>query len=97
MQDGEPATFADEMRISKQRAGRGSKDARGTRLEMKRTRRSGSLFALISRLRFASLLQALFSRHGVFEEILVLRGEAFRKAEDLKAVAIADGPELDIG
>ena len=50
-------------------------------------------FALI--LRFASF--ALFRRHRVFEEILVLRCEAFRKLENLKAVAIADGPELDIG
>ena len=44
-----------------------------------------------------ALLPALFSRHRVFEEILVLRCEAFRKLQNLKAVAIADGPELDIG
>ena len=61
-----------------------------------RTRRSGSCLRLISRLRFAALLQALFSRHDVFEEILVLRSEVFRTSENLKAVAIADGPELDI-
>ena len=44
-----------------------------------------------------ALLPGLFSRHRVFEEILVLRCEAFRKLENLKAVAITDGPELDIG
>ena len=44
-----------------------------------------------------AFLEALFGRHRVLEEILVLRREAFRKAEDLEAVAIADGPELDIG
>ena len=54
------------------------------------------LFALISRLRSALLL-ALFSRHRVFEEILVLRCEAFRELKNLKAVPIADGPELDVG
>jgi hypothetical protein len=43
------------------------------------------------------LLLALFGRHRVFEEILVLRREAFRELDNLKAVAIADGPELDIG
>ena len=50
------------------------------------------------RLRFAALLSTdLFRRHRVCEEILVSRCEAFRKLENLKAVAIADGPELDIG
>jgi len=44
-----------------------------------------------------ALLPVLFSRHRVSEEILVLRGEAFRELQNLKAVAIADGPELDIG
>ena len=44
-----------------------------------------------------ALLPALFSRHHVFEEILVLRGEALRESQNLKAVGIADGPELDIG
>ena len=44
-----------------------------------------------------ALLLTLFSRHRVFEEILVLRCEAFRETENLKAVAIADGPELDVG
>jgi hypothetical protein len=39
----------------------------------------------------------LLSRYRVREEILVLRSEALRKLENLKAVAIADGPELDIG
>ena len=38
-----------------------------------------------------------FSRHRVCEEIPVLRFETVREAENLKAVAIADGPELDIG
>ena len=52
---------------------------------------------LISDCALPTLLQAIFSRHRVFEEILVLRCEAFRKLENLKAVAIADGPELDIG
>src|SRR5690348_11569976 len=42
-------------------------------------------------------LPVLLSRHDVFEKILVLRCEAFREAKNLKAVAIADGPELDIG
>jgi hypothetical protein len=42
-------------------------------------------------------LPVLLSRHNVFEKILVLRCEAFCKLENLKAVAIADGPELDIG
>ena len=54
-------------------------------------------FALISDCALAALLQTIFSRHRVFEEILVLRCEAFRKLENLKAVAITDGPELDIG
>jgi len=44
-----------------------------------------------------ALLPVLFRRHRVFEEILVLRREAFRELENLKAVAIADGPELDVG
>jgi hypothetical protein len=51
-----------------------------------RTRRSGS-----------PLLPALFSRHRVCEEILVLRYETALKAENLKAVAVADGPELHVG
>src|SRR6516164_6365428 len=55
------------------------------------------LLGLISDCASPALLPALFSRHRVFEEILVLRCEAFRKLENLKAVAIADGPELDIG
>lgn len=54
-------------------------------------------YDLISDCALPALLQAIFSRHRVFEEILVLRCEAFRKLENLKAVAIADGPELDIG
>ena len=45
----------------------------------------------------ALLSAGRFRRHRVFEETLVLRCEAFRKLENLKAVAIADGPELDIG
>src|SRR5215472_3638428 len=58
-----------------------------------RTRRSGSCcFALISDCALPALLPGLFRRHRVFEEILVLRCEAFRKLENLKAVAIADGP-----
>lgn len=56
-----------------------------------------ALFALILDCALPALLQAIFSRHCVFEEILVLRCEAFRKLENLKAVAIADGPELDTG
>ena len=55
------------------------------------------LFALISDCALPALLPALFSRHRVCEEILVLRCEAFRKLENLKAVAIAYGPKLDIG
>jgi hypothetical protein len=39
----------------------------------------------------------LFSRHRVFEEILVLRCEVFRELHNLEAVAIADSPELDVG
>jgi hypothetical protein len=62
-----------------------------------RTRRSGSCCALIADCALPALLQALLSRHHVFEEILVLRREAFRESENLKAMAIADGPELDIG
>ena len=53
--------------------------------------------ALISDCALPALLLALFSRHRVCEEILVLRRETFRELENLKAVAIADGPELDIG
>jgi hypothetical protein len=34
---------------------------------------------------------------GVCEEILVLRCETVREAENLKAVGIADGPELHLG
>ena len=34
---------------------------------------------------------------GVFEEILVLSYEPVRKPENLKAVAIADDPELHLG
>ena len=50
------------------------------------------------RLRFAALLSAdLFRRHRVCEEILVLRFETVRKAENVKAVAIADCPELHLG
>ena len=48
-------------------------------------------------LRFAGLLPGLFGRHHVFEEILVLRREALRKLENLKAVRIADRPKLNIG
>src|SRR5690242_9051100 len=49
-------------------------------------------------MRFAGFwLPVLLSRHRVLEEILVLRREAFRELQNLKAVAIADGPELDIG
>jgi hypothetical protein len=44
-----------------------------------------------------ALLPGLFRRHRVCEEILVLRCEALRKLENLKAVGIADDPELDIG
>src|SRR5207249_7464776 len=51
--------------------------------------------ALILDCALPALLDATFSRHRVFEEILVLRCEAFRKSENLKAVAIADGPDLD--
>ena len=54
-------------------------------------------FAPILDCALPALLDATFSRHRVFEEILVLRCEAFRKSENLKAVAIADGPDLDIG
>ena len=53
--------------------------------------------ALISDCSLRALLPVSFSRHNVLKEILVLRCEAFRKLENLKAVAIADGPELDIG
>jgi len=52
-------------------------------------------FALV--LRLPGLLPALFRRDRVFEQLLVLRRETLRKAENLKAVAIADGPELDFG
>ena len=55
------------------------------------------LFALISGSALPVLLLALFSRHRAFDEILVLRCEAFREFQNLKAVAIADGPELDVG
>ena len=51
-------------------------------------------------LRFAlpALLAAEVSRrHRVFEEILVLRQETAREVQNLKAVAIADGPELHVG
>jgi hypothetical protein len=58
---------------------------------------SAGPFALILDCALPALLQAIFSRHRVFEEILVLGCEAFRKSENLKAVAIADGPDLDIG
>ena len=53
--------------------------------------------ALILDCALPALLLAIFSRHRVFEEILMLRCEPFRKPENLKTVAIADGPELDIG
>jgi len=43
------------------------------------------------------LLLALFSRHRVVEEILVLRCDAFQELDNLKVVAIAGGPELDFG
>jgi hypothetical protein len=55
------------------------------------------LSALISDCALPALLPGLFSRHRVFEEILMFRREALRKLENLKAVGIADGPELDIG
>jgi len=59
------------------------------------TRRSGSRLPWSCAL--PGLLPALFRRDRVFEEILVLRFEAIRKAENLEAVAIADGPELHLG
>ena len=55
------------------------------------------LFVLILDCAWPALLLALFSRHRVFKEILVLRCEAFRELKNLKAVPIADGPELDVG
>jgi len=70
--------------------------AEGAPAETKGPAEAGPV-ALISDCALPALLLALFSRHRVFEEILVLRCEAFRKLENLKAVAIADGPELDIG
>jgi hypothetical protein len=45
----------------------------------------------------ALLAADVFRGHRVFEEILMLRFETVRKAENLKAVAIADGPELHLG
>src|SRR5215472_5934067 len=39
----------------------------------------------------------LFTRQSLLEEILVVLLEAVREAQDLKAVAITDGPELQLG
>ena len=71
--------------------------AKGSASENEKDPPKRVLFALISDCALPALLPALFSRHRVCEEILVLRCEALRKLQNLKAVAIADGPELDIG
>jgi hypothetical protein len=70
--------------------------AEGVKAEMRGPAEAGPV-ALISDCALPALLPALFSRHHVCEEILVLRREALRKLENLKAVAITDGPELDVG
>src|ERR1700722_15891940 len=66
----------------------------------KRTRGSGSrctdLTIALCPLCYLLSSAWAFSRHRVFEEILVLRYEPVRKPENLKAVAIADGPELHL-
>ena len=88
---------ADEVRICRQRSAKFDRCvAEGAPAEMKGPAEAGPV-ALISDCALPALLLALFSRHRVCEEILVLRREALRKLENLKAVAIADGPELDIG
>src|SRR6185437_3550775 len=62
----------------------------------KRVPLPGSQIALCQ---FCCLLCSVgtFSRHRVCEEIPVFRLEAVGEAENLKAVAIADGPELHLG
>ena len=67
----------------------------GVKAEMRGPAEAGPV-ALISDCALPAWLPVLLSRHDVFEKILVLRCEAFRKTENLKAVAIADGPKLDI-
>ena len=72
-------------------------DRCGAQVEMKGPAEAGPFCADLPDCAFPALSEALFGRHDVFEEILVLRGEALRESENLKAMPITDRPELDIG
>ena len=91
--------YHDGMKREDKRSEKGARKTRGRRSEggKREDPPKRVLFALISDCAWPALLPVLLGRHRVCEEILVLRCEAFRELENLKAVAITDGPELDIG
>ena len=62
-----------------------------------RTRRERVLLLPRCQFALARLARAYYSVARVLEQIRVLRYEIIREAQDLKAVAITDGPELHLG